>query len=106
MDLKLEENLFRLFKNVLNIAVTNRRCLFTAELERTDVQMMEHAHVGARLKRKMVLAQRLTTLDTIYTNINNLGMIYVGFRILAALRYNIILVGMIYCEVHFNEFTK
>ena len=103
MDLKLEENLFRQFKNVLNIAVTNRRCLFTAELERTDVQMMEHAHVGARLKRKMVLAQRLTTQDTIYTNINNLGMIYVGFRIL---RYNIILVGMIYCEVHFNEFTK
>ena len=68
--------------------------------------MMEHAHVGARLKRKMVLAQRLTTLDTIYTNINNLGMIYVGFRILAVLRYNIILVGIIYFEVHFNDFTK
>ena len=100
MDLKLEENLFRLFKNVLNIAVTNRRCLFTAELERTDVQMMEHAHVGARLKRKMVLAQRLTTQDTIYTNIHNLAMICIG------LRYNIILVGIIYFKVHFNEFTK
>ena len=85
MDLKLEENLFRLFKNVLNIAVTNRRCSFTAELERTDVQMMEHAHVGARLKRKMVLAQRLTTQDTIYTNIHNLAMICIGNSILAVL---------------------
>ena len=103
MDLKLEENLFRLFKNVLNIAVTNRRCSFTAELERTDVQMMEHAHVGARLKRKMVLAQRLTTQDTIYTNIHNLAMICIGNSIL---RYNIILVGIIYFEVHFNDFTK
>merc|ERR1719458_1435044 len=45
---------------------------------------MEHAHVGARLKRKMVLAQRLTTQDTIYTNIHNLAMICIGI----AIQYN------------------
>ena len=81
MDLKLEENFSRLLKNVLNIATVNRRCLFTAELER--IVQMENAYVSARPKRKMVLVQRLSTLDSIYTNIHNLGMIFTRFRILA-----------------------
>ena len=45
--------------------------------------MMEHAIVIARPQQKMVLVQRLKTLDTIYTNIHNLAMIFVEFRIFA-----------------------
>ena len=71
MDLKPQEHLFRLLKNVLNIAMAYRRCLFTVELERPDVQMMENAYVFARPKQKMVLVQRLTTLDSIYTNMQH-----------------------------------
>ena len=63
--------------------------------------MMEHAIVIARPQRKMVLVQRLGTLDTIYTNIHNLGVIFVAFRIFAVYHNYIV-----YFKVHFNEFTK
>ena len=43
--------------------------------------MMEHATVIARPQQKMVLVQRRRTLDTIYTNIHDLGVIFVEFRI-------------------------
>ena len=45
--------------------------------------MMEHAIVIARPQQKMVLVQRRRTLDTIYTNIHDLGVIFVEFRIFA-----------------------